>query len=155
LFCSFSEAVREHPDLVRLYLGSVVPHNDNFFAALNSAVVSDGSFAYIPKGVRCPMEPSTYFRINAAETGQFQRTRLLADGGAQESCLEGCTGPMRDTNQPHSAVGELVALRGATIKYPTVQNLYPRDREGKGRLFNFLTKRGKCQGRGSKITWTQ
>ncbi len=155
IFCSFSEAVLEHPDLVRQYLGSVVPYNDNFFAALNSAVFSDGSFAYIPKGVRCPMELSTYFRINAADTGQFERTLIVADEGAYVSYLEGCTAPMRDTNQLHAAVVELVALKNATVKYSTVQNWYPGDKQGKGGIFNFVTKRGKCLGENSKITWTQ
>jgi Fe-S cluster assembly protein SufB len=155
LFCSFSEAVQEHPELVRKYLGSVVPYNDNFFAALNSAVFSDGSFAYIPRGVRCPMELSTYFRINAAKTGQFERTLIVADERATVSYLEGCTAPMRDTNQLHAAVVELVALEGATIKYSTVQNWYPGDKEGKGGIYNFVTKRGKCLGAGSKISWTQ
>ena len=155
IFCSFSEAVREHPDLVKQYLGSVVPHTDNFFAALNSAVFSDGSFAYIPKGVRCPMELSTYFRINAKETGQFERTLIVADEGATVSYLEGCTAPMRDENQLHAAVVELVALDNATIKYSTIQNWYPGDKEGKGGIYNFVTKRGKCQGKNSKITWTQ
>ena len=146
IFCSFSEAVLEHPGLVRQYLGSVVPYNDNFFAALNSAVFSDGSFAYIPKGVRCPMELSTYFRINAADTGQFERTLIVADDGAYVSYLEGCTAPMRDTNQLHAAVVELVALKNATVKYSTVQNWYPGDKQGKGGIFNFVTKRGKCLG---------
>src|SRR5947208_4202495 len=155
IFCSFSEAVLEHPELVKQYLGTVVPHNDNFFAALNSAVFSDGSFAYIPKGVRCPMELSTYFRINAADTGQFERTLIVADEGAYVSYLEGCTAPKRDTNQLHAAVVELVALKNATIKYSTVQNWYPGDREGKGGIYNFVTKRGKCQGESSKISWTQ
>jgi len=155
IFCSFSEAVREHPELVKKYLGSVVPYNDNFYATLNSAVFSDGSFAYIPKGVRCPMELSTYFRINAASTGQFERTLIVADEGAYVSYLEGCTAPMRDENQLHAAVVELVALEGATIKYSTVQNWYPGDKEGKGGIYNFVTKRGKCAGRGSKISWTQ
>jgi len=155
IFCSFSEAVQEHPDLVRKYLGSVVPYTDNFFATLNSAVFSDGSFAYIPKGVRCPMELSTYFRINAASTGQFERTLLIADEGAYVSYLEGCTAPMRDENQLHAAVVELVALDNATIKYSTVQNWYPGDKEGRGGIFNFVTKRGACRGRSSKITWTQ
>jgi Fe-S cluster assembly protein SufB len=155
IFCSFSEAVQNHPDLVRRWLGSVVPHTDNFFAALNAAVFSDGSFCYVPKGVRCPMELSTYFRINAAETGQFERTLLVADEGAYVSYLEGCTAPMRDTNQLHAAVVELVALDDATIKYSTVQNWYPGDKEGKGGIYNFVTKRGKCQGVNSKITWTQ
>ncbi len=155
IFCSFSEAVREHPDLVRQYLGSVVPYTDNFFAALNSAVFSDGSFAYIPKGVRCPMELSTYFRINAMNTGQFERTLIVADEGASVSYLEGCTAPMRDENQLHAAVVELVALDEATIKYSTIQNWYPGDKQGQGGIYNFVTKRGKCQGRRSKITWTQ
>ncbi|MBP1635847.1 MAG: Iron-regulated transporter rane component SufB [Acidobacteria bacterium] len=155
IFCSFSEAVREHPDLVREYLGSVVPHTDNFYAALNSAVFSDGSFAYIPKGVRCPMELSTYFRINAQNTGQFERTLIVADEGAYVSYLEGCTAPMRDENQLHAAVVELVALDRATIKYSTVQNWYPGDKEGRGGIYNFVTKRGHCRGRDSKITWTQ
>jgi Fe-S cluster assembly protein SufB len=154
LFCSFSEAVREHPDLVRKYLGSVVPPTDNFFAALNSAVFSDGSFAYVPKGVRCPMELSTYFRINAQDTGQFERTLLVADEGAHVSYLEGCTAPMRDTNQLHAAVVELVALPGAEIKYSTVQNWYPGDAEGRGGIYNFVTKRGKAFER-SKVSWTQ
>jgi len=155
IFCSFSEAVQEHPDLVRKYLGSVVPYNDNFFAALNSAVFSDGSFAYVPKGVRCPMELSTYFRINAADTGQFERTLIVADEGAYVSYLEGCTAPKRDTNQLHAAVVELVALDGARIKYSTVQNWYPGDKEGKGGIYNFVTKRGKCAGANSRISWTQ
>src|SRR5262247_103002 len=155
VFCSFSEAVQRCPELVREYLGSVVPYSDNYFAALNSAVFSDGSFAYIPKGVRCPMELSTYFRINAAGTGQFERTLIVADEGAQVSYLEGCTAPMRDTNQLHAAVVELVALDNATIKYSTVQNWYPGDKEGKGGIYNFVTKRGKCQGVNSKISWTQ
>jgi Fe-S cluster assembly protein SufB len=155
VFCSFSEAVRDHPELVRKYLGSVVPPNDNFFAALNSAVFSDGSFCYIPKGVRCPMELSTYFRINAAETGQFERTLIVAEEGAYVSYLEGCTAPMRDTNQLHAAVVELVALDDAQIKYSTVQNWYPGDAEGRGGIYNFVTKRGKCQGVNSRISWTQ
>jgi len=155
IFCSFSEAVREHPGLVRKYLGSVVPHTDNFFAALNSAVFSDGSFVYIPKGVRCPMELSTYFRINAADTGQFERTLIIADEGSYVSYLEGCTAPMRDTNQLHAAVVELVALDDAEIKYSTVQNWYPGDKDGKGGIYNFVTKRGACRGRNSKISWTQ
>src|SRR6266849_20784 len=155
IFCSFSEAVQEHPDLVRKYLGTVVPYSDNFFATLNSAVFSDGSFAYVPKGVRCPMELSTYFRINAENTGQFERTLIIADEGAYVSYLEGCTAPMRDENQLHAAVVELVALDNATIKYSTVQNWYPGDKEGKGGIYNFVTKRGKCQGANSKITWTQ
>ncbi len=155
IFCSFSEAVREHPDLVKKYLGTVVPHSDNFFAALNSAVFSDGSFCYVPKGVRCPMELSTYFRINAQNTGQFERTLIIADEGAYVSYLEGCTAPMRDTNQLHAAVVELVALDNATVKYSTVQNWYPGDKEGKGGIYNFVTKRGKCLGVNSKISWTQ
>ncbi len=155
VFCSFSEAVQEHPELVRKWLGSVVPYTDNFFATLNSAVFSDGSFAYIPKGVRCPMELSTYFRINAQNTGQFERTLIVAEEGAYVSYLEGCTAPMRDTNQLHAAVVELVALDDATIKYSTVQNWYPGDKEGKGGIYNFVTKRGKCLGRNSKISWTQ
>ena len=154
VFCSFSEAVRDHPDLVRKYLGSVVPASDNFYAALNSAVFSDGSFAYIPRGVKCPMELSTYFRINAAQTGQFERTLLVADEGATVSYLEGCTAPMRDENQLHAAVVELVALDDATIKYSTVQNWYPGDKDGKGGIYNFVTKRGKAL-TNAKITWTQ
>jgi len=154
IFCSFSEAVHEHPDLVERYLGSVVPHTDNYFATLNSAVFSDGSFAYVPKGVRCPMELSTYFRINAADTGQFERTLLVADEGAYVSYLEGCTAPVRDKNQLHAAVVELVALDGAEIKYSTVQNWYPGDAEGRGGIYNFVTKRGKAMRR-SKISWTQ
>ena len=155
IFCSFSEAVREHPDLVRKYLGSVVPYNDNFFAALNSAVFSDGSFCYIPKGVRCPMELSTYFRINAANTGQFERTLIVADEGSYVSYLEGCTAPMRDENQLHAAVVELVTLDNAQIKYSTVQNWYPGDKDGVGGIYNFVTKRGACRGVNSKISWTQ
>lgn len=155
IFCSFSEAVREHPDLVRKYLGTVVPYRDNFFATLNSAVFSDGSFVYIPKGVRCPMELSTYFRINAASTGQFERTLIIADVDSYVSYLEGCTAPMRDENQLHAAVVELVALDGAQIKYSTVQNWYPGDKEGKGGIYNFVTKRGACRGKNSKISWTQ
>ncbi len=155
IFCSFSEAVQEHPDLVRQYLGSVVPPGDNFFATLNSAVFSDGSFVYVPKGVRCPMELSTYFRINARATGQFERTLIVADEGATVSYLEGCTAPMRDEHQLHAAVVELVALEGATIKYSTVQNWYPGDKEGKGGIYNFVTKRGDCRGANSKISWTQ
>ncbi len=155
IFCSFSEAVRDYPDLVRKYLGSVVPYTDNFFATLNTAVFSDGSFAYIPKGVRCPMELSTYFRINARETGQFERTLIIAEEGAHVSYLEGCTAPMRDENQLHAAVVELVALDNATIKYSTVQNWYPGDKQGRGGIYNFVTKRGKCAGVNSKITWTQ
>src|SRR5213595_3775257 len=155
IFCSFSEAVLEHPDLVRKYLGSVVPFNDNFFAALNSAVFSDGSFAYVPPGVRCPMELSTYFRINAQDTGQFERTLIIADPGAYVSYLEGCTAPIRDTNQLHAAVVELIALHDAEIKYSTIQNWYPGDKQGKGGIYNFVTKRGKCLGVNSKISWTQ
>src|SRR5438067_397541 len=154
IFCSFSEAVKNHPDLVRKYLGSVVPHTDNFFASLNSAVFSDGSFCYIPKGVRCPMELSTYFRINSAGTGQFERTLIVADEGAYVSYLEGCTAPMRDENQLHAAVVELVALDNAQIKYSTVQNWYPGDKEGKGGIYNFVTKRGKALDN-AKIAWTQ
>ncbi|AXA35256.1 MAG: Fe-S cluster assembly protein SufB [Candidatus Hydrogenedentota bacterium] len=155
IFCSFSEAVQEHPELVKKYLGSVVPYTDNFFAALNSAVFSDGSFCYVPKGVRCPMELSTYFRINAAKTGQFERTLIIADEGAYVSYLEGCTAPMRDENQLHAAVVELIAHDNATIKYSTVQNWYPGDKEGRGGIYNFVTKRGKCLGKNSKISWTQ
>ncbi|MFZ3201129.1 MAG: Fe-S cluster assembly protein SufB [Candidatus Acidiferrales bacterium] len=155
IFCSFSEAVQKHPDLVKKYLGSVVPHTDNFFAALNAAVFTDGSFVYVPKGVRCPMELSTYFRINAAETGQFERTLIIADEGAYVSYLEGCTAPIRDENQLHAAVVELIALDDAQIKYSTVQNWYPGDKNGKGGIYNFVTKRGKCLGRNSKISWTQ
>ncbi len=155
IFCSFSEAVREHPDLVKRWLGTVVPTSDNFFAALNSAVFTDGSFCYIPKGVRCPMELSTYFRINAKDTGQFERTLIIADEGASVSYLEGCTAPMRDENQLHAAVVELVALDRATIKYSTVQNWYPGDKNGKGGIYNFVTKRGHCRGANSRITWTQ
>lgn len=155
IFCPFSEAVHEHPELLRKYLGSVVPYRDNFYAALNSAVFSDGSFVYIPKGVRCPMELSTYFRINAASTGQFERTLIIADVDSYVSYLEGCTAPMRDENQLHAAVVELVALDGATIKYSTVQNWYPGDKDGKGGIFNFVTKRGACRGKASKISWTQ
>jgi Fe-S cluster assembly protein SufB len=155
IFCSFSEAVHNHPELIQKYLGSVVPYTDNFFAALNSAVFSDGSFCYIPKGVRCPMELSTYFRINAADTGQFERTLIVADEGATVSYLEGCTAPMRDKNQLHAAVVELVAHKDAQIKYSTVQNWYPGDKEGKGGIYNFVTKRGKCLGDRSKISWTQ
>lgn len=155
IFCSMSEAIKEHPDLVRKYLGSVVPYTDNFFATLNSAVFSDGSFVYVPKGVRCPMELSTYFRINASETGQFERTLIIADVGAYVSYLEGCTAPMRDENQLHAAVVELIALDNATIKYSTVQNWYPGDKEGKGGIYNFVTKRGACRGVNSKISWTQ
>jgi len=155
IFCSFSEAVQNHPELVKKYLGSVVPYTDNFFASLNAAVFTDGSFVYVPKGVRCPMELSTYFRINAAETGQFERTLIVADEGAYVSYLEGCTAPIRDENQLHAAVVELVALDNATIKYSTVQNWYPGDKEGRGGIYNFVTKRGKCLGRNSKISWTQ
>ncbi len=155
IFCSFSEAVQEHPDLVRKYLGSVVPYKDNFFATLNSAVFTDGSFCYIPKGVRCPMELSTYFRINAADTGQFERTLIIAEDDSYVSYLEGCTAPMRDTNQLHAAVVELVALDNAQIKYSTVQNWYPGDAEGKGGVYNFVTKRGLAAGVNSKISWTQ
>jgi Fe-S cluster assembly protein SufB len=155
IFCSFSEAVQEHPELVRKYLGSVVPHTDNYFAALNSAVFSDGSFAFIPKGVRCPMELSTYFRINAKSTGQFERTLIVAEEGSHVSYLEGCTAPMRDENQLHAAVVELVALDDATIKYSTIQNWYPGDQLGRGGIYNFVTKRGLCAGTRSKITWTQ
>ncbi len=155
IFCSLSEAVREHPDLVRRYLGSVVPYTDNFFATLNSAVFSDGSFCYIPRGVRCPMELSTYFRINAAETGQFERTLIVAEEGAYVSYLEGCTAPMRDTNQLHAAVVEIIAQDNAQVKYSTVQNWYPGDKEGKGGIYNFVTKRGKCAGVNSRISWTQ
>ncbi|HEY5666240.1 MAG TPA: Fe-S cluster assembly protein SufB [Gammaproteobacteria bacterium] len=155
IFCSFSEAVREHPELIEQYLGSVVPHRDNFFAALNSAVFSDGSFVYVPKGVRCPMELSTYFRINAANTGQFERTLVIADEGSYVSYLEGCTAPMRDENQLHAAVVELVALDDAQIKYSTVQNWYPGDENGVGGIYNFVTKRGECRGANSKISWTQ
>ena len=155
IFCPFSEAVLEHPELVKKYLGSVVPYSDNFFATLNSAVFTDGSFVYIPKGVRCPMELSTYFRINAASTGQFERTLIIADAGAHVSYLEGCTAPMRDENQLHAAVVELIALDDATIKYSTIQNWYPGDANGKGGIYNFVTKRGKCAGRNSHISWTQ
>jgi Fe-S cluster assembly protein SufB len=155
IFCSFSDAVQNHPDLVKKYLGSVVPYTDNFYASLNSAVFSDGSFAYIPKGVRCPMELSTYFRINAANTGQFERTLIIADEGSYVSYLEGCTAPIRDENQLHAAVVELVALDNAQIKYSTVQNWYPGDKEGKGGIYNFVTKRGACRGINSKISWTQ
>jgi Fe-S cluster assembly protein SufB len=155
VFCSFSEAVREHPELVRKYLGSVVPYTDNFFATLNSAVFSDGSFVFVPRGVRCPMELSTYFRINASRTGQFERTLIVAEEGAYVSYLEGCTAPMRDENQLHAAVVELVALDDARIKYSTVQNWYPGDKEGRGGIYNFVTKRGKCAGHRSRISWTQ
>jgi Fe-S cluster assembly protein SufB len=155
IFCSFSEAVQEHPELVRKYLGMVVPYTDNFYAALNSAVFTDGSFCYIPKGVRCPMELSTYFRINAAKSGQFERTLIVADEGSHVSYLEGCTAPMRDENQLHAAVVELITLDNAQIKYSTVQNWYPGDAEGRGGIYNFVTKRGLCKGRDSKISWTQ
>jgi Fe-S cluster assembly protein SufB len=155
IFCSFSEAVQDHPELVRQYLGSVVPYRDNFFATLNCAVFTDGSFCYIPKGVRCPMELSTYFRINAGNTGQFERTLIIAEEGSYVSYLEGCTAPQRDENQLHAAVVELVALDDATIKYSTVQNWYPGNAEGKGGIYNFVTKRGLCKGRNSKISWTQ
>ena len=155
IFCSFSEAVHNHPDLIQKYLGSVVPYTDNFYASLNSAVFSDGSFVYVPPGVRCPMELSTYFRINASKTGQFERTLIIADEGAYVSYLEGCTAPMRDENQLHAAVVELVAHRGAQIKYSTVQNWYPGDEEGRGGIYNFVTKRGACRGDGAKISWTQ
>jgi len=155
IFCSFSEAIRNHPELVQEYMGSVVPYTDNFFATLNAAVFSDGSFVYVPKGVRCPMELSTYFRINARNSGQFERTLLIADEGAYVSYLEGCTAPMRDENQLHAAVVELVARKDATIKYSTVQNWYPGDENGKGGIYNFVTKRGKCDGANAKISWTQ
>ncbi len=155
IFCPFSEAVHKHPELVERYLGSVVPYTDNFYATLNSAVFSDGSFVYVPPGVRCPMELSTYFRINAANTGQFERTLIIADEGAYVSYLEGCTAPMRDENQLHAAVVELVALDDAQIKYSTVQNWYPGDAQGRGGIYNFVTKRGECRGRNSRISWTQ
>ena len=155
IFCSFTEAVQSHPDLVKKYLGTVVPYTDNFFAALNSAVFSDGSFCFIPKGVRCPMELSTYFRINAANTGQFERTLIVAEEGASVSYLEGCTAPMRDEHQLHAAVVELIALDNAQIKYSTVQNWYPGDEQGRGGIYNFVTKRGLCKGKNSKISWTQ
>jgi Fe-S cluster assembly protein SufB len=155
IFCSISEAVKDHPELVKAYLGSVVPHTDNFYAALNSAVFSDGTFVYVPKGVRCPMELSTYFRINASNTGQFERTLIIADEGSYVSYLEGCTAPMRDENQLHAAVVELIALEGAEIKYSTVQNWYPGDENGRGGIYNFVTKRGDCRGARSKISWTQ
>ena len=155
IFCSFSEAVQKHPDLVKQYLGSVVPHTDNFFAALNAAVFTDGSFVYVPQGVKCPMELSTYFRINTANTGQFERTLIVADEGASVSYLEGCTAPIRDENQLHAAVVELIALDKAQIKYSTVQNWYPGDKNGKGGIYNFVTKRGACRGKNSKISWTQ
>ena len=155
IFCSFSEAVQEHPDLVQKYMATVVPYADNYFAALNSAVFSDGSFAYIPKGVRCPMELSTYFRINAANTGQFERTLIVAEEGSYVSYLEGCTAPMRDENQLHAAIVEIVAMKDAEVKYSTVQNWYPGDKEGKGGVYNFVTKRGICKGENSRISWTQ
>ncbi len=155
IFCSISDAVQEHPELVKKYLGSVVPHNDNFFAALNTAVFTDGSFVYIPKGVRCPMELSTYFRINAENTGQFERTLIIAEEGSYVSYLEGCTAPARDENQLHAAVVELIAHKDATIKYSTIQNWYPGDSEGKGGIYNFVTKRGRCLGQNSHISWTQ
>ncbi len=155
IFCSFSEAVQNHPELVQQYLGSVVPHTDNFYAALNSAVFTDGSFVYVPKGVRCPMELSTYFRINAMNTGQFERTLIIADEGAYVSYLEGCTAPQRDENQLHAAVVELIALKDAQIKYSTVQNWYPGDEQGRGGIYNFVTKRGECRGQHAKISWTQ
>ncbi|MGH9815720.1 MAG: Fe-S cluster assembly protein SufB [Candidatus Acidiferrales bacterium] len=155
IFCSFSEAVQKHPELIQKYLGTVVPYSDNFFAALNAAVFTDGSFVYVPKGVRCPMELSTYFRINAAETGQFERTLIVADEGSYVSYLEGCTAPIRDENQLHAAVVELIALDNAQIKYSTVQNWYPGDKQGRGGIYNFVTKRGKCLGVNSKVSWTQ
>jgi Fe-S cluster assembly protein SufB len=155
IFCSFNEAIQEHPDLVKKYLGSVVPYRDNFFATLNSAVFSDGTFCYIPKGVQCPMELSSYFRINTANVGQFERTLIVAEEGSSVSYLEGCTAPMRDINQLHAAVVELVALDNASIKYSTIQNWYPGDKEGKGGIFNFVTKRGMCRGKNSRISWTQ
>ncbi|MBN3034877.1 MAG: Fe-S cluster assembly protein SufB [Bacteroidales bacterium] len=155
IFCSFSDAVRDYPDLVKKYMGSVVPYGDNYFAALNSAVFSDGSFCYIPKGVRCPVELSTYFRINTAGTGQFERTLIIADEGSYVSYMEGCTAPMRDENQLHAAIVEIIALKDATVKYSTVQNWYPGDREGKGGIYNFVTKRGMCKGSNSRISWTQ
>jgi Fe-S cluster assembly protein SufB len=155
IFCSFSEAVKNHPELIEQYLGTVVPYSDNYFATLNSAVFSDGSFVFVPRGVRCPMELSTYFRINAANTGQFERTLIVAEEGSYVSYLEGCTAPMRDENQLHAAVVELVALEGARIKYSTVQNWYPGDEEGRGGIYNFVTKRGDCRGANSKISWTQ
>ena len=155
IFCSFGEAVQNHPELVRKYMGTVVPYGDNYFAALNSAVFSEGSFCYIPKGVRCPMELSTYFRINAANSGQFERTLLIADEGAYVSYMEGCTAPQRDENQLHAAVVEILAMDNAEVKYSTVQNWYPGDKEGKGGIYNFVTKRGLCKGKNSKISWTQ
>ena len=155
IFCSFSEAVREYPELVKKYLGVVVPYTDNYFAALNSAVFSDGSFVYIPKGTRCPMELSTYFRINAINTGQFERTLIVADEGAYVSYLEGCTAPQRDENQLHAAIVEIIVEKEAEVKYSTVQNWYPGDKEGKGGVYNFVTKRGLCRGASSKLSWTQ
>ena len=155
IFCSFSEAVKEYPELVKRYMGTVVPYTDNFFASLNSAVFSDGSFCYIPKGVRCPMELSTYFRINSANTGQFERTLLVAEEESYVSYLEGCTAPMRDENQLHAAIVEIIAENNAEVKYSTVQNWYPGDKNGKGGIFNFVTKRGLCRGENSKISWTQ
>jgi Fe-S cluster assembly protein SufB len=155
IFCSISEAMQKCPEIVKQYLGTVVPYTDNFYATLNSAVFSDGSFVYVPKGVRCPMELSTYFRINASETGQFERTLIIADAGSYVSYLEGCTAPMRDENQLHAAVVELIALDDAEIKYSTVQNWYPGDAQGRGGIYNFVTKRGACRGRNSKISWTQ
>src|SRR5438552_700891 len=155
IFCSFSDAVREHPALVERWLGTVVPYTDNFFATLNSAVFTDGSFCYVPKGVRCPLELSTYFRINAKSTGQFERTLIVADEGSYVSYLEGCSAPMRDEHQLHAAVVELIALDDATVKYSTIQNWYPGDEEGRGGIYNFVTKRGKCAGKNSKISWTQ
>lgn len=155
IFCSFTEAIHEHPELIKKYLGSIVPYSDNYFATLNSAVFTDGSFVYIPKGVRCPLELSTYFRINAEKSGQFERTLIIADEGSYVSYLEGCTAPMRDENQLHAAVVELVALENATIKYSTIQNWYPGDKDGKGGIYNFVTKRGLCSGANSKISWTQ
>ena len=155
IFCSFSEAVKNHPDLVKKYMGSVVPYTDNYFATLNTAVFSDGSFCYIPKGVRCPMELSTYFRINTANTGQFERTLIVAEDDSYVSYLEGCTAPMRDENQLHAAIVEIVAMENAEVKYSTVQNWYPGDKNGKGGVYNFVTKRGMCKGDNSKISWTQ
>jgi Fe-S cluster assembly protein SufB len=155
IFCSFSEAVQEHPDLVKKYMGSVVPYGDNYFAALNSAVFSDGSFCYIPKGVRCPMELSTYFRINAINTGQFERTLIIAEEGSYVSYMEGCTAPMRDENQLHAAIVEIITMKNAEVKYSTVQNWYPGNKEGKGGIYNFVTKRGICKGDNSKISWAQ
>ena len=155
IFGSFSDAVKKHPELVKQYMGTVVPYTDNYFAALNAAVFSDGSFTYIPKGVKCPMELSTYFRINAANTGQFERTLIIAEEGSEVSYLEGCTAPMRDENQLHAAVVELIAKKDASIKYSTVQNWYPGDKDGNGGIYNFVTKRGICEGRNSKISWTQ